>query len=195
MYVGISKKIGGVRVGVGTKLGSGVTSNDKAEERQEIIDNLNKRFNLLMTKYSISLGYVVSPESFLNLNIPEVDLIKNEGKEFIELNRLTNDGGRLTPKRKETMLQTIYHLEDVIKNNNQCHPVQSLYYTFKGIQTVFSTFLVMGILSGLLGLFFHIKWLAIAVPIFFIICIFLHFKARNVKNEIRNTAIECDKKF
>lgn len=122
MTMWISKNLGG-----GFRIGTTIrTEPTQAElrrmEKYEFIKRAEKRMEAALEKYSMQSGYYITENNERQIyNMDEETLGKIEPyvKNFGDVLRLINDGGKLTEKRKEILLRAIYGVEELLSRENE----------------------------------------------------------------------------
>jgi hypothetical protein len=135
MFLGFSKSLGGgFRVGVGTRIGGGrrqaKRGPTKAEtaklEKAQFIKKVANDSNRLLQEFLVNNNIDPSYAKRTNLDIDELfkntenDLnYKKFAKSIIEIKETVNKlnyGGNLTEKRKETLVDLIFELQEIVNS-------------------------------------------------------------------------------
>lgn len=121
MSMWISKSLGG-GFRIGTSVRTYPTQAEIAcEEKRNFIFSIKNRMKNAILSYLMQEGYFITRlEDLTDLEIEqEVERkIEKSLKEFKEVMRLIDDGGNLTEKRKERLLNAVYGIEDVLTEEN-----------------------------------------------------------------------------
>ncbi len=94
----------------------------KILDNAKFIENIQKRFRDAFTDYLMQNGYYV--DDMRDLAEKEIDddvynPIRQSVDEFKDVMRLIQDGGSLTEKRKERLLNSVYGVEDLLTGKNK----------------------------------------------------------------------------
>ena len=173
MFWGLSKNIGGgFRVGVGGRIGGsrrrGPSQRELAiQEKAAFLDRTKSSFDALMQEYCMSHGYLVIAKDFPKLQEDCVTRIYDIVSEFYSAQRLVRDGGPLTAKRREKILESIYAMEEAVAEIQQRHPLYVEYVTYERYRSGALMPLVIAVLLALgSALFSSYKPLLFSIPFF-----------------------------
>lgn len=122
MVMWVSKNLGhGFKVGTTIRT-QPTQAQLKLLDNAKFIENIQKRFREALTDYLMQNGYYIGDMRDLAGQEIEDDVynpIRHSLDEFKDVMRLIQDGGSLTEKRKERLLQAIYNIEDLLKSENK----------------------------------------------------------------------------
>ena len=95
-------------------------------EKSEFMNNCLYRLNSSVIEWFMKQGYFVIGNDIYNYSndsIPNMKIIKKQIDDFYHAYRLVSDGGPLTSKRKEIMLESIYVIEKARDEIETIHPL------------------------------------------------------------------------
>lgn len=125
MFWGVSKRFGGFRIGVGGRVGgsrrSGPTQREQAaQEKYAFLVGIQNRLITAQEDLLLSYGHLPedSPEDVLAL-------ISGPIEESNRIRRLVHDGAPLTDRRRTTLLESVYAVEEA--RLRPAHPLLKLY--------------------------------------------------------------------
>ncbi len=193
MFWWASKRLGrGYRIGIGSRVGGTSRRPTVYELRQQEKDSFIKdtegRIENLIKTYFFSLGYVLLPKDVMNQNIDIANPIMPHIKEFYNVHRLVKDGGNLTDKRKETMLEQIYAIEDIVNKLENVHPILALYNDVDKSLSDAARVGCVSIIFGLIGIYYRpLLYAALIVGV--IAYYYNKNKVSKLKKEINEKAV------
>lgn len=121
----LSKNLGhGLRVGVGTRVES---KTQRVNERERFISTVRADIEHLLDVYWLHSGVVAAPADIDPANVPDPAGVASLYTELRNLNRVLDDGGTLTAKRKDQMLAFKHQLEDTISQMDKSRSVLDLF--------------------------------------------------------------------
>lgn len=157
-------------------------------EKSSFIANTRAQFDELITSYFLSRGYFVLATDVDKVDEAMVTAIERNVRSFQHAQRLVQDGGPLTGKRRETMLEAIYALESMVDAIAPPHPLLSLYSDFRAANRWASRLVAAGIVFAMVG-FFSFSSLFASATALSIAALFL-MRAFSIRTDIRSKAID-----
>lgn len=160
MFWGVSKSIGaGFRVGVGGRLGSrkraGPTQKElQRQEKDQFLETTKATFEDLLTRWFVYQGHLVLPDDALKVNSEEAERIRPIAEAFFRAQRIVRDGGSLTAKRREDMLESIYALEGLVDGIGHIHPLAEAYDRYQKLEAGYVSAFGIGLVFMIIGIFF-----------------------------------------
>lgn len=93
------------------------------QEKEQFLDDVEERFDGLVYKWFLGSGELVLPGDALLASTKVAGKIRAIVEEFRYAQRMVRDGGPLTAKRREIMLDCIYKMEHVVAGMSCVHPL------------------------------------------------------------------------
>lgn len=137
----------------------------KQHDKSSFMDGRLTQFNDLLTGYFLSHGHFVLPQDIGRADPALVTPIAHHAEQFYYAQRLVRDGGPLTGKRKEIMLEAVYAIEGLIDNIGTPHDLAALYPKYKSAKSNGTMLLWLSALCGAIAFLFMPFWL-VAVLLF-----------------------------
>lgn len=192
-----SKRVGkGGRIGIGSTLSSSkrpTVYELRKQEKSDFISGTEKRMDDLVKTYFLSHGYVVLANDAINSNLEIAAPILPYIAEFYKTHRLVKDGGNLTDKRKEALLEQTYAVEEIVNKIETVHPIKSLYDQIDKLNGEALGGGCLGILLGFAGFYYTPLFaLFLVSPAMYVYSI---SKIVKVKDEINQKAIKVISKL
>lgn len=131
----------------------------KQHDKSSFMDGRLTQFNDLVTTYFLSQGHFVLPQDLSKADPSLAAPIVPHVEQFYYAQRLVRDGGPLTGKRKEIMLEAIYALESLIEVVGPPHDIATLYPKYKGEKSNGTILLWLTALGGVVAYFLMPFWL------------------------------------
>lgn len=170
MWFGISKGLGGgVRVGIGTRIGGGRRARGSStggrrrptqaelqkQEKEQFLERSHKRALELGEEYATSRGVLIKAadvQDSLEHSVfaPTKDHLEKVFREY----RMVKDGGPLTAKRRETILNGLYVVEALLDEATEYHPLYDAYQQYKQQKYIASVLFTIAVLCGLASIVF-----------------------------------------
>lgn len=170
MWFGISKGLGGgVRVGVGTRIGSGRRARGSSaggrrrptqaelqkHEKEQFLERSHKRALELGEEYATAKGILVkSVDVQDSLDHPVYAFVKDHLEKVFREHRMVKDGGPLTAKRRETILNGLYAVEGLLDEATEYHPLYDAYQQYKQQKYIAHVLFGIAVVCGLISIMF-----------------------------------------